>query len=78
MKFLRIAGNSVYKRIRALAGVLGCCDTLWKDSIAWSDDCEWKEPTCGGEIWVNSEIWDNSCLWATSDGFPYTFPLELE
>jgi len=63
MRLLRITGNSIYKRIRAIAAVLGCCDTLWKDSVAWDDDCEWKEPDCDGVIWVNTEIWDNECTW---------------
>ena len=63
MRLLRITGNSIYRRVRALASILGCCDTLWKDSVAWDDDCDWKEPTCDGEIWVNSEIWDNECTW---------------
>ena len=78
MRPLRITGNSIFKRIRALASILGCCNTLWKDSVAWDDDCDWEEPTCGGEIWVNSEIWDEECPWPWGTGFPYTLPLELE
>ena len=79
MRPLRITGNSIFKRIRALASILGgCCDELWKDAVVWDDDCDWEEPTCGGEIWVNSEIWDEECPWPWGTGFPYTLPLELE
>lgn len=63
MRPIRIYGNSIFKRIRALASILGCCDTLWKDSVIWDDDCEWKEPDCDGVTWVNSEVWNNECSW---------------
>ena len=64
MRLLRITGNSIYKRIRALAVALGCCDTLWKDSVAWDDDCLWKEPEdqCCNSLWNNNELWNNDCF----------------
>jgi len=80
MRLLRITGNSIYKRFRTFAAILGCCDTFWKDSVAWDDACLWKEPedTCCDTLWNNNELWNNECIWnSPENNFPFNFPIIL-
>lgn len=61
MRLLRISGNSIYRRLRAIVSEVVCCSYLWQDSLKWSDTCAWVESD--SELWENNELWNNNSLW---------------
>lgn len=61
MRLLRIAGNSIYRKLRAIVSEVTCCAVLWKDSETWSDVCAWRESD--NELWENESLWNNNSYW---------------
>lgn len=61
MRFLRMPGNVIGRAVRRAVAAVGCCTSLWKDSVKWDDDCPWNE--CCAPEWPSNELWSNECLW---------------
>ena len=64
MRLLRITGNSIFRKLRAIVSEATCCTALWKDSNAWLDDCSWVEED-HDFLWNNPDIWNNEQTWPT-------------